>query len=366
MLSAFRAQRPAFDYLRKGPQAVEEVPRRVAQAFEALVSDKQTPGLHRAAGDGVMMIGTSSAMQTLHRLIERVAPTDANVLIRGETGTGKELVAKALHAASLCCHKPFEPLDGNIPENLAESMLFGVIANYPGFHRQESLVGVFEQANNGTLFLDEIGDLPLTVQPKLLRALQEKTIRPLGAPHTVRVDVRVIAATNRNLEQMMEEGQFRVDLYHRLNVVTLETVPLRQRRDDIPALVAHFLVRACTVHRRSRMQLSEDALAVLLAYDYPGNVRELENLLDRAVILTTGETIFPEVLPVRPKMEASVNLEPRLIDLTLSEAVSRLEKTYLEQQLRHTQGNISQAALRAGIDRKNFRDKLKKYNIAGT
>jgi DNA-binding NtrC family response regulator len=243
-------------------------------------------------------------------------------------------------------------------------MLFGVIKNHPGLHSKEPLQGLFELADGGTLFLDEIGALPLAVQPKLLRAIQEGEIRPLGAPHTVRADVRVIAATNRDLEQAMQAGQFRADLYHRLNVVTLEAVPLRQRKDDIPALIEHFLSRACEKQKRPKFQLSDEALEVLLAYDYPGNVRELENLIERAVILTAGDTIFPEVLPVRPRgVGGALDLMPNLSDLTLAEALNRLEKTYLEQQLRHTRGNISQAASRAGIDRKNFREKLKKYNI---
>lgn len=355
-----------WDYVRKGPQVLDDITFSVTKAFEAIALGQRTLRLQHElerVQDASGMIGTSPAMQELDRLITRVAVADVNVLIRGETGTGKELVAKAIHARSPRRDQPFVARDCNIPQEVAEALLFGVIGNFPGFHNKEATTGLFELANGSTLFLDEIGDLPLAVQPKLLRAIQEGEICPLGAAHVVQVDVRVLAATHRNLAQAMQEGHFRPDLYHRVNTMTLETIPLRQRQEDIPTLVAHFLARACTRQKRAQLQASAEALEVLCAYDYPGNVRELENLIERAVLLTDGDSIRPDVLP----MYRGDNLSPTpltlLADLTLAEAVDRLEKTYLALQLQHTQGNISQAARRAGIDRKSLRQKLKKHSI---
>lgn len=239
-----------------------------------------------------------------------------------------------------------------------------MIGNFPGFHNKEPTTGLFELANGGTLFLDEIGDLPLAVQPKLLRAIQEGEICPLGASHVVHVDVRILAATNRNLEQAMQAGHFRPDLYHRVNTMTLKTIPLRQRQEDIPALVEHFLARTCARQKRSQLQASAEAMEILCAYDYPGNVRELENLIERAVLLTDGDSICPDVLPIYQGHNPAPTPAALLVDLTLAEAVDRLEKTYLELQLQLAQGNISQAARRAGIDRKSLRQKLKKHQMS--
>lgn len=357
----------AFDYLRKGPQIWDEIALRVNKAFETLGLNRQNMQLRRELkrSQGLVdMVGTSPAMQELRQLIARVAGADVNVLIQGETGTGKELVAKAIHAGSARQENPFVPVDCNIPETLAEAMLFGVTKNFPGFHRKEPLTGFFELADGGTLFLDEIGDLPLTVQPKLLRVLQEGEIRPLGASRPLRVDVRVIAATNRNLAQAIQSGDFRADLYYRLDGITLEAPPLRERKSDIPALVDHCLAKACEKMKRPLLHLADAALQTLLDYDYPGNVRELENLIDRAVILTSGDTILPNMLPLTLEKSASQGLMECLSQYTLTEAHRLLEKTYLELQLRHTQGNISQAAKRAGMDRKNFRQKVKKHHIS--
>ena len=349
--SAIEALREGvFDYICKGPRIWDDIVLKVQRALGILSLNRQ-------------LVGDSSVMQELDRFITQVATTDTTILIRGETGTGKELVANAIHIHSMRKAKSFVVIDANIPEALAEAELFGVTSNYPGLHRQEALTGQFVLADGGTLFLDEIGDLPIGVQPKLLRALQERKVRPLGAPHTVQVDVRVIAATNRDLEAAMRNGQFRADLYHRLNVVTIEVPPLRDRKDDIPKLVQHFLTKTCERLKRPFTRISDEALQILLAYDYPGNVRELENLIDRAVILTSNHIIMPEVLPINLNQTFTSDLMQNLPHLTLSEAHGILEKTYLELQLQQTRGNISQAARRAGIDRKNFKQKLKKYGI---
>ena len=356
----------AFDFLRKGPRVWDELLHKVKQAFNALGLDRQNLQLRRELERShrfVDMVGQSSAMQQLYRFIEQVAVADINVLIRGETGTGKELVAKSIHTNSTRKDKPFVPVDCNIPETLAESMLFGVTKDFPGLHHKEPFPGLFELADGGTLFLDEIGDLPFTVQPKLLRTIQEGEIRPLGAPHTIRVDVRIVAATNRNLEQAMQNGTFRDDLYHRLNTMELITPPLRERQEDIPELLQHVLTKTCEKLKRPAVHLSDEALQRLLEYDYPGNVRELENLIDRAVILTTGDEIQPDVLPIEATHAAPQEFIQRLPDLTLAEAKLLVEKMYLEVQLRNAEGNISRAARKAGIDRKNFRNKLKQHRL---
>ncbi len=242
-------------------------------------------------------------------------------------------------------------------------MLFGVTKDFPGLHHKEPFAGLFELANGGTLFLDEIGDLPLAVQPKLLRAIQEGEIRPLGAPHTIRVDVRVVAATNRNLEQARQNGTFRDDLYHRLNTMELYTPPLRERREDIPELLQHLLTKTCEKLKRPVVPFSDEAWQLLLAYDYPGNVREMENLIDRAVILTSSQDIQPDVLPIEANHAAPQDFIQQLADLTLAEAKWMLEKMYLEMQWHNAQGNLSQTARKAGIDRKNLRIKLRQHQL---
>jgi len=299
----------------------------------------------------------------IFRQIEQVARTDAPVLVLGETGTGKELVARAIHSLSLRAGQPFVVVDGNIPEQMADSELFGVVRDYPGFHHKEPMIGQFEMADGGTLFLDEIGDLPMALQPKLLRVLQEGKIRPLGSPQPLSVDLRIIAATNRELDKAIQEGQFRRDLYHRLNVVKISVPPLHKRKDDIPRLAEHFLRRNAAELKRPVPRLNEKALELLLKYDYPGNVRELQNLIERAAILTEGETIGVENLP--PLEPAGGTPPPTGIPLEtrLEEVIDAVEIDYLRRQLENAGGNISEAARKSGIDRKTFREKLRKHGI---
>jgi DNA-binding NtrC family response regulator len=365
----------AFDYLRKEPQAMKEITLRVSKAFETLNLNRQNIQLRRdleRVRGFAGMVGTSPSMKNLYQIIEQVSITDATVLIRGETGTGKELVARAIHQQSHRKDKPFLVVDCNIPETLAECELFGVTKNYPGFHRKEALTGQFELADGGTLFLDEIGDLAFSVQSKLLRAIQEKEIRPLGSEHIIQVDVRVIAATNRNLEQAMKDGHFRTDLFHRLNVMTIETPALRQRKEDIPQLVDYFIEKSCEKLKRLKAKIAEGAINLLLDYSYPGNVRELENIIERAVILSLEDEISSDVILINLKKNSpdesaeSAELEEilkRWANLKFSEARDTFEKTYLELLLQQTKGNISQSAKKAGIDRKNFKQKLRKHNI---
>jgi DNA-binding NtrC family response regulator len=271
-------------------------------------------------------------------------------------------VARALVERSPRAKAPFIKVDCNIPENLAEIEFFGVVANYPGFHREEPKTGLFELANGGTLFLDEIGDLALSVQPKLNRALEEGEIRWVGGEQVIPVDVRVIAATNRDLEQAIREGKFRADLFYRLNVVNVEVPPLRDRKEDIPLLVAHFVKMYARKLRRPPPDIAPEGLELLQRYHYPGNVRELENIMERAVILTEGDTILPDVLPVEVVEGPSTsNLVPS--EHKFADTKNDFEKNYVETLLRETRGNVTRAAEKAGIDRKNFREKIKKHGL---
>jgi len=307
-------------------------------------------------------------MKQLYKMIQQVADTDASVLIRGETGTGKELIAQAIHEQSSRSERPMVVVDCNIPEALAEAELFGVSANYPGFHRREAHTGLVELADSGSLFFDEVGDLTLSTQAKILRTLQELEVRPLGAERAKSVDIRVIGATNRNLESEITEQRFREDLYYRLNVVSIEAPPLRDRKEDIPLLTNHFLAQACTRLKHEPAEISDEAMELLIRYDYPGNVRELENIIDRTVILATDSLIGPNLIMINQRNPGPVvtdsNQGRNWLELTLPDAHSVMEKTYLERVLTRSKGNISEAARTAGIDRKNFRQKLQKHEIS--
>ncbi len=255
------------------------------------------------------ILGASARMQRLLRLVSRVAPTDSTVLLLGESGTGKELVARSLHLLSRRSQGPFVPVNvGALPESLVESELFGhargAFTNAAG-----ERVGLVEGADRGTLFLDEIGDMPLPAQVKLLRTLENGEVRRLGENAPRMVDVRVVAATHRDLQSLVAEGRFRADLYHRLNVVQLELPPLRERREDIGLLASYFLDRASRRQERGALEFRPEAMALLEKYDYPGNVRELENAIEHAVTLSEGPVIGPVDLP-------SAIRSPRLLPRT--------------------------------------------------
>ncbi len=259
------------------------------------------------------ILGASARMQRLLRLVSRVAPTDSTVLLLGESGTGKELVARSLHLLSRRSQGPFVPVNvGALPESLVESELFGhargAFTNAAG-----ERVGLVEGADRGTLFLDEIGDMPLPAQVKLLRTLENGEVRRLGENTPRMVDVRVIAATHRDLQALVAEGRFRADLYHRLNVVQLELPPLRERREDIGLLASYFLDRAARRQERGALEFRPEAMALLEKYDYPGNVRELENAIEHAVTLSEGSVIGPADLPTAIR-------SPRLLPRTAASA----------------------------------------------
>jgi DNA-binding NtrC family response regulator len=308
------------------------------------------------------MIGRSEAMREVFELVRRMAGSGAGVLITGESGTGKELVAKAIHYASPRKNRPFLAVNcAAIPETLLESDLFGYKRGAFTDARADRQ-GLFVEADGGTIFLDEIGELPLTLQPKLLRALQEREVRPLGAARSERVDVRVIAATNRDLEARLRAGRFREDLYYRLNVLSVHLPPLRDRTDDILPLAEHFLARSAERAGKRLRGFKEAAKNLLLAYAWPGNVRELENVVERAVALAEGDIVGAEDLP--PSMRDRKNQDQLATALAQGLTLDQLEREYIQRVLEAEGGNKTRAAQRLGLDRKTLYRKLEEYAAA--
>jgi DNA-binding NtrC family response regulator len=300
------------------------------------------------------MIGSSPVMVEIYKTISRVAPTSASVLIEGETGTGKEMIARMIHANSPRANQPFVPVDcGSIAPSLIESELFGAMRGaYTGADRDR--MGVFEAANGGTAFLDEIGDIELTFQLKLLRFLQEKEVRPLGASRGKRVDVRVVAATNQNLKKKVEEGKFRDDLWYRLNVVRIELPPLCERRGDVPLLAHHFL-RKYNERYGQQAKLSESGLKVMQNYSWPGNVRQLQHMIERLTILAPYGRIDEAAV-----QQAIEHTEPREI---VSDSLADTEAEQIRRVLTATGGNKSKAAKILGIERKTLYRKLERMGV---
>lgn len=310
------------------------------------------------------LITQSPKMEEVLSLVARVAPSQSTVLIRGESGTGKGLIAKIIHYHSARSSGPMITVNcAAIPENLLESELFGHEKGaFTGALFQH--LGKFEQAQGGTLFLDEIGDLSPALQAKLLRAIQEKTFERVGGNKTIRVDVRVISATHQDLEQSIQDGRFRQDLYFRLNVVSLFLPPLRERREDIPLLVDYFLKKFGRENNTETLEVSKEARELLLRYPYPGNVRELENLVERAVVLCRGPLITTRDLPFHLKEGVR---EPEGVafssNLTLPEQLEELEKHLVHQALKETGGVQTRAAEKLGISERVLRYKLQKYGL---
>jgi DNA-binding NtrC family response regulator len=312
------------------------------------------------------IIGTSKPMQKVFRTIEKVARSDATVLIRGESGTGKELVARAIHYNSPRAEKPLVEIScASFPETLLESELFGYEKGaFTGAGSRK--VGRFELAQNGTIFLDEIGEISAGVQTKLLRTLQERTLTRLGGTENLKVNVRVITATNRDLEQAISEGAFREDLYYRLNVIPIFLPPLRDRKDDIPLLLDHFIHKFCKTNRKEMMAISNDAMAMCMDYGWPGNVRELENAIENAIVLGEGDVIEPEYLPISLKLDRN---EPGDADLflnageTFKEKIEKAEKIVLEDAIKNCSGNKSEAAKKLDISLRTMRYKIRKYGL---
>lgn len=303
------------------------------------------------------IVGESDAMLRVYSIIDKVAATDSTVIITGESGTGKELVAKTIHYQSPRSEKPLVKVNcAALPDGLIESELFGHEKGaFTGAMKQKK--GRFELADGGTIFLDEVGDLPLSTQVKLLRVLQERSFERIGGSETTEVDVRVIAATNKDLHAEVESGRFREDLFFRLNVIPITVPPLRERRGDIPLLIEHFLGKY-EDRTTKAVRFSREAVDVLLNYSYPGNVRELENIIERCATLSVSNVIQKEDLPKFLFKKASK--EPFL---PLSDLVSITEKDYITRVLEHTNGSRVKAMDILGISRKNLWKKIKKYNI---
>jgi transcriptional regulator with PAS, ATPase and Fis domain len=300
------------------------------------------------------MVGSSPKMIEIYKTVSLVAPTNVTVLLEGETGTGKEMIARMIHNNSTRANQPFVPVDcGSIAPSLLESELFGALKGaYTGADRDR--MGVFEAANNGTVFLDEIGDLELGFQLNLLRFLQEKEIRPLGSPRGKKVDVRVIAATNRDLQKMVEQGKFREDLWYRLNVVRVILPPLVERRGDVP-LLAHYFLKKYNERYHQQARLTESALRVLEDYSWPGNVRQLQHMIERLTIVTPQGRI--DDTAVREAIELT---EPRDIS---SETLADTEADQIRRVLAATGGNKSRAAKILGIERKTLYRKLERMSL---
>jgi sigma-54 dependent transcriptional regulator, flagellar regulatory protein len=328
------------------------------------------------------IIGNGTAMREVFKILAKVAPTDSTVLVSGESGTGKELLVRALHKNSPRCNEPFVPINcGAIPRELLESELFG--HEKGAFtHAIRSRAGRFEMANGGTVFLDEIGEMDLSLQVKILRVLQEKEFERVGGSKTLKVDLRIVAATNRDLEDEVARGGFREDLFYRLNVIPIHLPPLRERGEDIRILANYFLKRFCEKKGRTLMALPRETMDMLLVYRWPGNVRELENLMERMSILCEGDAILPEDLPekiwkdvqkgekpVRQSVQEPCFLWPTIATLNekesnLKDFLDQIEERLLLEALDMAGGVKNQAAEILGIKRTTLIEKLKKRNIS--
>ncbi|MFQ5629419.1 MAG: sigma-54 interaction domain-containing protein [bacterium] len=312
------------------------------------------------------IIGESKAMRDILELVDEIADTDATVLITGETGTGKELIARAIHTKSSRRDQEFVALNcAAIPENLIESELFGHEKGaFTGAQQRKS--GWIDVAHKGTLFLDEIGDIPLSTQVKLLRFLQSGEYSPVGQAKLKKADARIVVATNRDLAEMVQKGEFRQDLYYRLNIIEALLPPLRNRGEDVLRIADYFLMRFATQFKKANIALGEQAQKFLLTYPFPGNVRELENMMQRAVLLARGSNIEPGHLkPASHENNAaqsSVEYE-ELFNTAKQKVVESFEKAFLKARLKETEGNISEAARRAGMYKANFIQKMQKYGI---
>ncbi|MGF1511071.1 MAG: sigma-54-dependent transcriptional regulator [Myxococcota bacterium] len=352
-----------FDFLAK-PVSLESLSLALTRAVRhnRMVSDlhRLREGRDRIVGD-YGILGESKAIREVHSLIARVGPSDISVLITGESGTGKELVARALHESGPRRSRPFVPINcAAMPEQLLESELFGHTKG-AFTDAKEDQTGLFVQASGGTLFLDEIGDMPLGMQAKLLRALQEERVRPVGGKEEIPFDTRVISATNSDLEEAIDDGRFREDLFYRLNVVTIHTPPLRAREQDV-LLIAQAFIEEQERRKPSGVKgLSRAAAEKLLNYRWPGNVRELSNVIARAMVLTQFDELGAEDLPanIQRFMDDDVAVEkaPELISL------EELERRHIHRVLRATSGNRSQASTVLGIDRRTLYRKIKRYGL---
>ncbi len=359
----------AFDYLTK-PVDLNELKRLVEKArkLNCMISENDLLKKELTQQTNFnAIISQSQEMEQVLNIAARVAASKASVLIRGESGTGKELIARAVHLASARNDKPMVVVNcAALSDNLLESELFGhEKGSFTGANSQH--IGRFEQANGGTLFIDEVGDIPLHTQVKLLRALQSGEFERVGGSQTIKVDVRVVTATNRNLEEMIRENQFREDLFYRLNVVAITIPALRNRKSDIPTLIEHFIKKYSEQNGKQITNLSREAQNQLMRYHFPGNVRELENMVERAVVLARDEIIMSEDLPaVLKESDDQTLLNPSIFTNDYSTKVAAFETAMIESSLKLTHGNQSQAAKILGITERHLRSRMQKLEIENT
>ena len=374
MITAFGTVSNVVEAIRAGAENFVQKP----WDNEKLLADiRAAIGRHRAEEEVVQLrralkqrynfeniVGKSEPMLRLFDLVAQVAPSRSTVLIQGESGTGKELIAKALHANSPRRDKPFVPVNtGAVPSELLESTLFGHVKG--AFTSAiAAKKGLFEVANGGTLFLDEIGTMSIDMQAKILRVLQDRRFMHLGGTQEIQVDVRIIAATNVDLQQAVRDGRFREDLFYRLNVICLELPPLRARRQDIPLLAGHFLKLYADENNVPVPQLSPDALRILMDYEWPGNVRELENAMERGVVLATTKTITPDLLP--PSLTGntySANLLDQRPDASLFDLMEEIERRIITDRLERCHGNQTETAEYFKIPLSTLNQKIKRLNV---
>jgi two-component system response regulator PilR (NtrC family) len=363
----------AYDYVPK-PFNNDELMETIGKALELRTIEHEKELLDSELKKHLhfgMIVGNSPAMQHIYKLVRQVAETKTNVLITGESGTGKELIARAIHQESNRKDNPFVVINcGGIPETLMESELFG--------HKKGAFTGathdkqgLFQDAHTGTIFLDEIGELSLPIQVKLLRAVQEKVIRPVGGNEDFRVDIRIVSATNKSLEKEVIEGNFREDLFYRLNVIEIKVPPLRDRKTDLRTLAQHFLEKYATEMRKEISKFSSYALDLLNKYDFPGNVRELENLLERSVALSTTNIVLPDSLALSVHKRRWIEgVKDRRFDLdevakgvALDSILEEIERAYLKKALDCSQGNKNKASDLLGISFRSLRYRLDKLGI---
>jgi two-component system response regulator PilR (NtrC family) len=362
----------AFDYIHKGPGMLQELKLAVGRALETLVLQRENFALKRDAASRNSLdniIGSSPVIEKLKATIRTVAPTASTVLIYGESGTGKELVARAVHSCSTRSTQPFVSINcGAFPETLLESELFGYVKGaFTGASQNKR--GLFEVSGGGTIFLDEIGEMSVSMQVKLLRVLQERTIRPVGSTQEMPVDVRVIAATNRDLREMVANGTFREDLYYRVSVIPIQVPGLRERRDDVALLANHFLKKYAGAAQKSILRIRQESLDALRDFDWPGNVRQLENTIERAVAMETGDELRIDFEVDRPRVRTAVSStngsSPHLPTdgIDFEKYVAGIERALIESALQQSGGVQIRAAELLKVSYRSFRHLLKKYGI---
>jgi two-component system response regulator AtoC len=367
--SAVQAMAEGASYYLTKPVDVNHLKVLIRKALENRALLEENKRLREEVGtkyDFSSLVGRSEEMMEVYAALRKVAESDVTVLLLGETGTGKELAARAIHYNSPRRRHPFRKIScASFPEALLESALFGhEKGSYTGADSRQ--IGMFESADKGTIFLDEIGEINQNVQVKLLRFLQEKQFERVGGTQTIRVDARVIAATNLDIEKAVQEGKFRKDLYYRLNVVPISMPPLKEKKEDIPLLAAHFLDKYKDKSDGKVKKVSDEALSILMQHDWPGNVRELENCIERAIVMGEGDTILPSDLPLELRGGEPVFVPGEVIEEIPPDGISldQVEKRLIIRALRQTKGNQTEAARKLGVTRRTLQYRMEKYGVS--